>query len=422
MILDRTIAPNISETTLPKLIPPIKKMLLNSVPLYAVHGGSQELLRLEIIFQASIINQQKIGVASAVASLLKEGTSKKTATEIAELFDYYGAFIETECGRDQSTIAIFCLNKQLKPVLALLNELIHDAIFPASELALYVNTQKQRLATNLTKVDFQSRIIFSQKLFGKVHPYGSSIEDAAQYDALNQNDLKNFYNTFYLTKPKRIVVSGFINDEVIKTIEQEFTFKSIEIENKKIEVIKNEAIILHKQIPGAIQSGIRIGKILFNKTHEHYVPMSILVTILGGYFGSRLMKNIREEKGYTYGIGANLVSLHQAGYMVIGTEVGKEVTQEAIKEIYKEMEMLKTEKVSAQELQTVKNYMLGVFLRNTDGAFAQADRLNSVLDWHLDYQYYEQYFEKVKKCNANDLINLANEHFNTFIQVVASDV
>ena len=163
---------------------------------------------------------------------------------------------------------------------------------------------------------------------------------------------------------------------------------------------------------GALQSAIRIGKLMFNKTHPDFQSLQVLNTVYGGYFGSRLMSNIREDKGYTYGIGSGLVSLQHGGYFFITTEVGVDVTAKAIKEIYFEMDRLRKEKITTDELQLVKNYLLGTFLRSVDGPFAMADRFKGILNYNLGYDYFDRYIATIRAVSASDLMGLANTYFD----------
>ena len=154
-----------------------------------------------------------------------------------------------------------------------------------------------------------------------------------------------------------------------------------------------------------------MGKILFNKTHPDFMGLTVLNTVFGGYFGSRLMMNIREDKGFTYGIGSGLVSLHNSGFFFITSEVGADVSKDAINEIYKELRKLTEEKIPEDELNLVRNYMLGSFMRSIDGPFALAEKYKSVLEYNLDFDYYLKFIETIKNITSNDLLNLAQKYF-----------
>ena len=163
----------------------------------------------------------------------------------------------------------------------------------------------------------------------------------------------------------------------------------------------------------ALQSAIRLGKVAINRSHADFPGMQVLNTILGGYFGSRLMANIREDKGYTYGIGSALVSMKNAGYFFIASEVGADVCGSALDEIYKEINILKQDAVSTEELSLVRNYMLGSMLGSLENAMSHADKFKNIYFSGLGYDYYQNYIRTVKTINPEDLLGLASKYFNT---------
>jgi predicted Zn-dependent peptidase len=163
---------------------------------------------------------------------------------------------------------------------------------------------------------------------------------------------------------------------------------------------------------GAIQAAIRIGSATINKKHQDYNGLLILDTILGGYFGSRLMKNIREEKGYTYGINSSLMSMYQSGYKIIATEVDKKYTDKTIDEIYKEIRLLQTRPVEPDEMQVAKSFLAGEMVRMFDGPFALAESFRAVWEFGLDNRYYYDLGEKIKTIEADEIITLANTYYN----------
>jgi predicted Zn-dependent peptidase len=209
------------------------------------------------------------------------------------------------------------------------------------------------------------------------------------------------------------MVSGKVTDNTLQLIEKHFGCipPAAQIDAGSIHhkpLTQTGKFLIEKQ--DALQSAIRIGKMLFNKSHSDYIGMLVLNTVFGGYFGSRLMSNIREDKGYTYGIGSAVVSFLHAGYFTISSEVGTEVTQSAIKEIYYELERIQSELISNSELTRVRNYMLGAFLRSIDGPFALADRFKAIYFYGLDYEYYDRYIETIKTITPAELRNLANKY------------
>jgi predicted Zn-dependent peptidase len=172
----------------------------------------------------------------------------------------------------------------------------------------------------------------------------------------------------------------------------------------------NSTIKIEKK--DAVQTGIRMGKILFDRSHPDYHKMTVVNTILGEYFGSRLMTNIREDKGYTYGIGSYLGENQANGYFVIATEVGNQFLDDTLVQITLELERMRNELVPEDELTLVKNYLYGQFLRGADGPFSMMELFSAVEIHGLDYSYYQQAIKTITEISAEEIKQTAHQHLN----------
>jgi predicted Zn-dependent peptidase len=266
-----------------------------------------------------------------------------------------------------------------------------------------------------------ARSVHMRSLFGNSHPYGYFIT-AEDFDKLNRNDLVKFHKDFYQAKFCRVIAAGKVDDKVLKLIEKQFAswIDTNIIAPKTFEIQTEDERHVYINKPEAVQSAVRIGKILMNKLHPEFVSMSVLSCILGGYMGSRLMKKIREEKGYTYGINSILVTFKHAGYLTIVSELGAHVTAHGVADIYTEIDKLRKEPVTNEELTRVKNYMLGDVARMFDGPFAQADSLMSLLECDLNYDYITNMIDAIKHVSIAQIQDLAIKYLDpaTFSQVV----
>jgi predicted Zn-dependent peptidase len=398
------------------------KTLSNGCQLHYINAGSQDLVKLDFIFYAGTAYQDKALVASTTNRLLKEGTTKYTAKQIADTIDFYGAFLEEESGNDTASVTLYALNKHLDHLIPLFHDIMFDAIFPENEFETYRTNALQKFYTRQKKVNDVASSKFGEMLYGNDNFYGYKVEEH-DYKNLAVDDVKQFYKKFYSLENVVIVASGKIDDSVLDIIQKNFGIQKVNNNNPAKSNIKiggtNEPK-QYKEIEGSVQSAIRIGRLLFSKNHEDFLPMLVLNTILGGYFGSRLMTNIREDKGYTYGIGSNIATKIHGGHFSISTEVGTEVTNLAIAEIYKEIERLRTELVDDSELELVKNYLLGTFLRSTDGAFALAQKFTGIYFYNLGYDYYQKYFDTIKNITAQEIMDLANKYLqeNDLLELV----
>ena len=396
-------------------VPQAKKYTLdNGIEVYAINAGFQELVKVELLFNNIDFDPNKPLLNSATNRMMAEGTTKYSAQQIADMIDYYGSFYETDENSDFCSIILYSLNKYLKDTLPLVQAVLEGPTFPEKELGVFKQNNIQRLIVDNEKVGSIARRKFGEIIFGKNHPYGLYIQPE-NYDTLTSADLKAFHQKKYSPANCIIIVSGLVTDETIKVLNQflgkskttggkiKTIYPAFETSPKKKHYIEKE---------GAIQSAIRIGMPFFNRRHPDYAGAAVMNTVFGGYFGSRLMSNIREEKGYTYGIGSVVVSMKQDGYYFISTEVGADVTNDAIKEIYNEIDIMRSELVDEEELEMVRNYMLGTFLKGIDGAFHLAERFKSIYLSELDYSYYERYVEKLRTIGPDEILELSRKYLD----------
>ena len=388
-------------------------VLDNGLKVFSVNGGDQDLVRIEFIFENIAYDTSKPLQSYAANTILNDGTRELSASEIADKIDYYGAFLQTDFSNDQSTVTLYSLNKHLTATLPVVKAIISDSIFPQVELDTFIRNQKQKLSVNLEKNDFLSRKIFNSVLFSNtLYGYDTRAED---YDRLTRIQLQEYFSQAYQPENCTVVIAGKVQNEALNLIDRLFGKnwqggRSVTPNNFNFYPGSGKEHYIEKA--DALQSAIRLGKIAINRSHSDFPGMQVLNTILGGYFGSRLMANIREDKGYTYGIGSALVSMKNAGYFFIASEVGADVCTSALTEIQKEIEILKTETVSEQELGLVRNYMLGSMLGGLENALSHADKFKNIYFSGLGYEYYQNYIQIVRTISAQELLVLANKYLD----------
>ncbi len=423
-MLNRTIAPAFKTLSSINVVQANHTQLNNGVNFYSVNAGSQELIKLEFIFKAGMYFQPASLIASATNNLLECGTKSFTANQISDGVDFYGSFLEFTVDQDFASVTLFTLNKYLTQSLKFVEEVLKYPTFPQDEFQIYISNKKQKHQINAQKVNVLCRRKFSELVFGSQHPYGIDVVDT-DFERVNLHEINQFFNTHYNSANCTIIASGNLPTNLPETLAQFFGDtkwgnSQQPLLNNTIELTTTaqQKHFIYKE--EAIQSAIRIGKPLFNKTNPDYYKFQVLNTILGGYFGSRLMTNIREEKGLTYGIGSGLSSYVNSGYFFISTEVGADVCQLALDEIYKEINVLRTDLVDTQELETVRNYILGQFLRSVDGPFALADKFKSIWEFGLTYSYFDTYFDAIKSVTPTEIRDLANKYLqqNELIECV----
>lgn len=414
--INRTQAPPFNQVSSIAFLEPVKTQLDNGVPVYYISGGTEGILKISFIFKAGKWHQPSPLIASSANKLMQEGSKNFTSAEIAEGIDQYGAFLDAEFAYDNANVTVYTLSKHLPHVLPFVKEVIAFPAFSEHEFEVYKQNAYEKFKINLEKVSFIAHTEFMEMLLGKNNPYGKKTE-AHHFESLSLDAIKKFHKQHYSFAHATIIVSGKVTQHDIKVLNQQMGRKDLltpftpEINHPRILDDTTSEQIKHIAKADAMQSAIRIGRIVPSKNHPDYFGLQILTTILGGYFGSRLMKNIREDKGYTYGINAGIMSLQQAAFFYINTEVGVDVTDEALTEIYKEINTLQTVLVSKNELALVKNYILGQILRSSDGPFNMASLFENVHYFGLDFDYYNNYIEKVKDIDAEELKKLAEKYF-----------
>ncbi len=423
MALDRTIAPEAKEIDNINFILPKKWELDNSIPVYEYNLGSQNLSKIEFSFNAGTKYQEKALIASSIKNLIKEGTTNYTSKQIADAIDFYGAFLETDISNDHASISLYSLNKYMDNVLPIVVDIIMHANFPQDEIDNYLKRSKQNFLVGQEKVSTLASQAYVSNIFR-----GSSYDQVAtvnDYEHVTREDLVTFYQQYYSLENMEIFLAGKIDDNIKGLLNQylgkiktnsankpSFTFSPIQFSASNDFVLKESAI----------QSAIRYGKPTININHPDYIKFQVLNTALGGYFGSRLMMNIREDKGYTYGIGSGISSKIEAANFVIATEVGSDVTHSAIKEINIEIDRIKHELIPEDELHVVKNYMLGSLLKNTDGPFDLLERFKTIHYNKLNDAHYDHFIKEIKNTTATELKELANKHLTNMSIILAGSV
>jgi len=393
---------------------PISFRLSNGVPVYFIEAGTEEIMRLEFTFRAGQAKEYLPLLASTTNMMLSEGSQNYSSEDLNSLLDYYGVFYNLSAEKDQAGIVLFFLSNHIEKILDLSREILFRPVFPETELNSLMKKRLQWYMVNREKVQNLAIDQFFEAVFGKHHPYGYQVGEQ-DFERMNPALLLDFHSKYYTPDNMAVIISGKIHEKTTELLNYYFgdiPLKKIYTEDS-VNILKGEKRKkVHINKPGTVQSAIRIGSSTINKRHPDYPGLKILDSVLGGYFGSRLMKNIREEKGYTYGISSSVSSLDLTGYNVISTEVSKKNCQKTIDEIYREIRLLQNVPVEKEEMEVVRNYMSGEMVRMFDGPFALAESFKSAWEFGLDNSYYYRLAEKIKTIDADEIIELARTYYN----------
>lgn len=417
-MLNRKSAPEITDAINFQLnLPPYQKISLrNGVDVFLLDMGTVDTLMMSMVFYAGNCYETENGTAAAANFMLKSGTRSKTAYEINNFFEYFGAYLNRQSGHETAELTLHCMKKNFGELLPVIAELLVDSIFPDEELDIYKKNMQQRLQVNLRKNDFVAGRLIDSYLFGSEHPYGR-FSTLDTYATLHIDGIKDFYTEYYLHGRCVMFIAGPLPADIASLIDLHFgdlPFKGssqpetlprlvLPAKEKKYRITND---------PDGVQGAIRVARNFPNRHHPDFQKMQVLNNIFGGFFGSRLMANIREDKGFTYGIHSYLLNLVQESGFMISTEAGKDVTEETLHEVYLEMKRLCNEPVTDDELKTSKNYMIGTLLGDLDGPFQVAGRWKSLMLNGLTEEYFNRGVEIIKTIQPSEIQELANKYLN----------
>jgi predicted Zn-dependent peptidase len=408
--INRAEAPGIQLESEINYLQPERYLTGNGIPVFIMRNTASEAVKIDLIFDAGSKYDEK-PVAGLTTEMLLAGTTEKSMAEINDQIDDFGGYFNASVSADHAYLSIYGLNECMVPLVQLIEEAIFNAVFPEIELARMKKERKEKLKVSLEKVSTLAQRQFQATLFAGT-PYGR-LNQPEDFAEINREHLLHFFETQFKKGLRKINWVGNPSKEEIMRILHIFKRWTCEVpvQNRAVFQSSHDKITLEKK--DAVQTGIRIGKLLFDRSHPDYHKMTVVNTILGEYFGSRLMSNIREDKGYTYGIGSYLGENQSSGYFVIATEVGKEFLEDTLIQINLELERMRNEPVPQEELDLVRNYLLGQFLRGADGPFAMMELFSVAETKGLDFSFYQEALKTLLEITPEVIQTTAHKHLNS---------
>lgn len=411
--------PDYFDTTLP-----------NGINVLVIENNKIPAVSVRMVFKdaGSFHDGNKPGLASITSEMLNKGTQKRNANEIAEEIDFLGGSLNAGSDWDGSYLSLSVLKKHLDKGIELLSDVSQFPAFSDEELS---RVKEQRLSSILQAKDDAGSLSdkkFTNVVFGSF-PYGAPPEGTERsLKEISSSDLKNFYNNFYSSSNLIIAFVGNITkEEALKITEEKFSnlknTGSIPQNNFSFNGEDNRQKVYIVNKPGAVQSSLRVGHIGLARNNPDYIAVTIMNTILGGYFGSRINYILREKHGFTYGARSYFNPHLLAGDFSVDTDVRNEVTDTAVSLIIDELKKISSEEVSDKELETVKNYMTGVFPLQLETANAVATRVINLKLYDLPRDYYNSYISAINKLTKQDILNAAKKYIKpeNIVIVVSGD-
>ncbi|MBR5541879.1 MAG: insulinase family protein [Bacteroides sp.] len=408
-----------------EILRPERRKMKNGMPLNIIKAGSQEVVRLDILVGGGQWHQTQALQALFTNRMLREGTNSMTSAQIAEKLDYYGAWLELSSAVNYGFITLYSLNKYFPRTLAIIAEMLMCPTFPEKELEVVVETNRQQFLVNSTRVEVIARKQLHRSLFGEQHPFGRFAVEK-DYDRVTSDVLREFYQKYYHSGNCSVYVSGKVTPEIVRCIEEGIgtapwgdvrPLSPLQLVEPQTTTEKH--VFVEKT--DALQSSLKMGGFMMDRAHPDFLKARVMVTLFGGYFGSRLMSNIREDKGYTYGIGAGIVNCPGSGVLAITTEADNHYIDAIITEVYREMDRMCNDLAPQEELEMVKNYMLGDFCRSYEGPFSLSDAWIYTETAGLDDEFFARSLEAIRSITSEEIRTLAQRYFckESLIEVVA---
>ena len=421
---DRTIQPEIQPLKNFHIQTPVRTTLPNGIPLTVINAGEQEVVRMDVLFSGGRWQQSQKLQALFTNRMLREGTTKYTAATIAEKLDYYGSWLELSSSSEYAYITVYSLNKYLAKTLEVVESMIKEPLFPQKELQTILDTNIQQYLVNTSKVDFLAHRSLLKSLYGEQHPCGKIVMEE-DYHTITPEVLREFYERYYHSGNCSIFLSGKVTDDIISRVTDIFgiPFGQYQLQMPKssfpFAAIPEKRIFTERE--DAMQSAVKMGCTTITREHPDYPKLRVLMTLFGGYFGSRLMSNIREDKGYTYGISAGVVFYPDSGLLIVSTETDNEYVEPLIQEVYHEIDRLHLDPVSAEELRIVRNYMLGEMCRSYESPFSLSDAWIFIATSGLKDDYFARSLQAVNEITPAEIQDLAQRYLckETLKEVIA---
>lgn len=401
--------------------------LKNGIPVHYLHHGSEELMVIYALFNSGKGYEPKAGVTALTGGMLMEGTQKYNALEFAQTMDFYGLRLDVDSGYESATVEMTSLTKHLDHSVPVMAELIRKATLPEEEFEKMKARTLQRLEVQEQKTNFIARKEFRNLIFEDGHPYGRS-EGKPEVEIIQVEELRAFYKQQFGLNNLTFIVAGKVPaDQVISLLDTHFgdaelsTLAPKPVSGALGKNTSGTSGLHYFEKPESMQASIRVGHGGMTRSHPDFEGMMVVNTIYGGYFGSRLMRNIREEKGYTYGIGSSWLSLKHCGIFIVQTDVGNDYIKDTLAQIRLEMENLLEKGVEDDELTLVKNYLLGNMISSRETPQQLARIVRSMLINGVPISRINQKFDVVQSITPEDIKRLANQYYNPegLLEVVA---
>jgi len=412
-MLNRSVAPAQHPLQFKDITLPISTKLVNGTNIFCFIGGKEDVFKIELIISTSSSLNANSAVAPLCMAMLREGSISKSALEINNALDFYGAFLELKSGLDNSQISLYARSTYLKNLIPVIADIFLHPLFDQAALDKHKLRMIQELEIDQKKTNYWAPRLLRKSLFGADHSYGKLVTEEI-ISSVTRDDLIQYHKNVIIPGLQNIIVAGAINQDEIMFLLNEnlnYTAPKIQSVNNQITLPDKNKLITYS-LKNTKQASIAIGKSTVRISEIDYSTSALVNKILGGYFGSRLMKKLREEEGLTYGIYAHSIHLQSGSYLQISADVELNSVDKSIDMIMTEIERIKEDTITNTELATVKNYMIGEYLADSNNVFDFSDLYKKLLFHNLPLNFYFDFYNKLSIITIDEIIETAIKKLN----------
>ncbi|MBA3357483.1 MAG: insulinase family protein [Pyrinomonadaceae bacterium] len=429
-IAAQKVVPPVSKETLKVTLPKAKEATLKNGLRVVVLEGYDQLptftMQMVILSGGLSDPPDSRGLASFTASLLREGTRTRTSLEIAEQVESLGATLSanSDLSSFTTTVTSSGLAQNLGRVLDILTDVVREPVFPADELEKHKTRTVSQLQLQRTNPNFLAGERFSRVIYGDQHPAGFVSSPVDSLKKTTSADLKKFHSEHYLPSNAILTVVGQVTlKEILPKIERELgDWKRGDAPKTETRAVPNQSApkIYLIDRPGSVQTVLQLGNLGITRTDPDYFALLVMDKVVGTSPTSRLFRNLREDKGYTYGAYSNFGGSKFRGTWAANSEVRTAVTEGAMKEFMFELKRIRDERVAPDELDNAKHALVGSFALSLERPQTLLQNIITQKLYDLPADYWDTYPQKVAEITAADVQRVAQKYVDlSHLQIVA---
>jgi len=417
--IDRTKKPE-PKTVAPLILPTIQRAALsNGLALMLVEHHELPVVQFQLVLKSGSSQDpiEKSGLASLSAQMMDEGTGKRSSLQIADDLDFIGARLSVSSSDDATFASLLTIKEHLPGALEIYSDVLLNPSFPQSE---WDRIKKSHLTNLMARNDRPATVasnVFGLLTYGRSHPYGQpSGGTKSSVDAIALDDLKGFYKKTFVPNNGTLIIVGDVTMKEMKPMVEKYfgSWKKGPVLKSKFpatpEIAATQIYLVDK--PKAAQSEIRIGHVGVARNTDDYFAVTVMNTILGGQFSSRINLNLRETKGYTYGARSSFVMQKEAGPFVASSAVKSSVTDSSVIEFMKELRGIRDEDVTQKELEFAINSLVRRHPRGFETPGQIAGQLMNLVLYNLPDDYFNTSIQNIQKVTVKEVRHVAEKYIN----------